>query len=433
MTRAASTRDTIVDGRYRVAAPPRLGRDGRRLLRRGPPARPPGRAEAALPRASPRTTSSSSASAARRRAPPGLQHPNVVAVYDRGEWDGTYYIAMEYLRGPLAQAARPRGGAARARRARSTSSIQILRAARFAHRRGIIHRDLKPHNVIVDDEGRAKVTDFGIARAGASDMTRDGSIMGTAQYLSPEQAQGHAGRRARRTSTRSAIVLYELLTGRVPFDGESAGDDRAQAGLRGAGAAERAQPGGPARARGRRAARAGEGPGARASPTPTSSSPRCRPRATARPPAVVAPVAAAAARAAERGLRRTPRSRCRRASRARRALVAVAAGRRCVAGARRSPRVLLLPGTQKVAVPDVVGADQADAAARAAPGRASRSTPSQKTRRRSPTDQVIGAGPGGRDAGQEGLDGDAHRLRRAGRRGGARRRRPDRRRRRERR
>ena len=80
--------------------------------------------------------------------------------------------------------------------------MQILKAARFAHRRGIIHRDLKPHNVIVDDEGRAKVTDFGIARAGASDMTETGSIMGTAQYLSPEQAQGHAVD-ARPTSTRS--------------------------------------------------------------------------------------------------------------------------------------------------------------------------------------------------------------------------------------
>ena len=99
--------------------------------------------------------------------------------------------------------------------------VQILLAVRFAHRRGIIHRDIKPHNVILDEEGRAKVTDFGIARAGASDMTLTGSIMGTAQYLSPEQAQGHA---VSETSDLYAVgvVLYELLTGRVPFEGESA-------------------------------------------------------------------------------------------------------------------------------------------------------------------------------------------------------------------
>jgi serine/threonine-protein kinase len=100
-------------------------------------------------------------------------------------------------------------------------AVQILRAARFAHRRGIIHRDLKPHNVIVDAEGRAKVTDFGIARAGASDMTQTGSIMGTAQYLSPEQAQGHAVS-AQSDIYSIGIILYEMLTGRVPFDGESA-------------------------------------------------------------------------------------------------------------------------------------------------------------------------------------------------------------------
>ena len=98
---------------------------------------------------------------------------------------------------------------------------QVLKAARFAHRRGVIHRDLKPHNVIVDEEGRAKVTDFGIARAGASDMTQTGSIMGTAQYLSPEQAHGHAVT-ARSDLYAVGIILYELLTGRVPFDAESA-------------------------------------------------------------------------------------------------------------------------------------------------------------------------------------------------------------------
>ena len=82
--------------------------------------------------------------------------------------------------------------------------MQILRAAGFGHRRGVIHRDFKPQNVIVDDEDRVKVTDFGIARAGASEITETGSIMGTAQYLSPEQAQGTRGRGVAPTSTRSA-------------------------------------------------------------------------------------------------------------------------------------------------------------------------------------------------------------------------------------
>jgi eukaryotic-like serine/threonine-protein kinase len=150
----------------------------------------------------------------------GLSHPNVVSIFDRGEWDGTYYIAMEYLPGKsLKSIVREQGPLAPAEAIEIV--VQILRAARFAHKRGIIHRDLKPHNVILDEEGRAKVTDFGIARAGASDMTLTGSIMGTAQYLSPEQAQGHT---VSETSDLYAvgIVLYELLTGRVPFDGETA-------------------------------------------------------------------------------------------------------------------------------------------------------------------------------------------------------------------
>jgi eukaryotic-like serine/threonine-protein kinase len=150
----------------------------------------------------------------------GLSHPNIVAIFDRGEWDGTYYIAMEYLPGrSLKAVVREQGPLA----VQSAIDIvtQILQAARFAHRRGVIHRDLKPHNVILDEEGRAKVTDFGIARAGASDMTLTGSIMGTAQYLSPEQAQGHAVSAASDLYA-VGIVLYELLTGAVPFDGETA-------------------------------------------------------------------------------------------------------------------------------------------------------------------------------------------------------------------
>jgi serine/threonine protein kinase len=150
----------------------------------------------------------------------GLSHPNVVAVFDRGEWDGTYYIAMEYLPGRSLKAVVREHGPLSPPDAIDIV-VQILLAVRFAHRRGIIHRDIKPHNVILDEEGRAKVTDFGIARAGASDMTLTGSIMGTAQYLSPEQAQGHA---VSETSDLYAVgvVLYELLTGSVPFEGDSA-------------------------------------------------------------------------------------------------------------------------------------------------------------------------------------------------------------------
>jgi eukaryotic-like serine/threonine-protein kinase len=149
-----------------------------------------------------------------------LSHPNIVAIFDRGEWNGTYYIAMEYVAGrSLKTIVREQGALDPA--AAIDIVVQILRAARFAHRRGVIHRDLKPHNVILDDEGRARVTDFGIARAGASDMTLTGSIMGTAQYLSPEQAQGFAVSAASDLYS-VGVILYELLTGVVPFEGESA-------------------------------------------------------------------------------------------------------------------------------------------------------------------------------------------------------------------
>jgi beta-lactam-binding protein with PASTA domain/predicted Ser/Thr protein kinase len=154
------------------------------------------------------------------QAAAGLQHPNIVGVYDRGAYDGTYYIAMEYLPGrSLKQLIRQEAPVDPLRAIEIT--IQILKAARFAHRHGVIHRDLKPHNVIIDDSGHVKVTDFGIARAGASDMTETGSIMGTAQYLSPEQAQGHAVS-AGSDLYSVGVLLYELLTGRVPFDAEAA-------------------------------------------------------------------------------------------------------------------------------------------------------------------------------------------------------------------
>ncbi len=150
----------------------------------------------------------------------GLSHPNIVAIFDRGEWNGTYYIAMEYVAGRSLKTIVRESGPMDPATAIDVV-VQILRAARFAHKRGVIHRDLKPHNVILDEEGRARVTDFGIARAGASDMTLTGSIMGTAQYLSPEQAQGYPVT-ASSDLYSVGVILYELLTGVVPFDGETA-------------------------------------------------------------------------------------------------------------------------------------------------------------------------------------------------------------------
>src|ERR671937_812974 len=148
-----------------------------------------------------------------------LSHPNIVSIYDRGEAEGTYYIAMEYLDGrSLKELIMARGPAPV--HVAIDYARQILAAIRFAHRHGIVHRDIKPHNVLVDGEGRLKVTDFGIARAGPSQMTEEGSIIGTAQYLSPEQAQG-APVTPSSDLYSVGIVLYELLTGTVPFAGET--------------------------------------------------------------------------------------------------------------------------------------------------------------------------------------------------------------------
>jgi serine/threonine protein kinase/beta-lactam-binding protein with PASTA domain len=149
----------------------------------------------------------------------GLSHPNIVQIYDRGNAEGTYYIAMEVIEGrSLKELVIERGP--------SPIPIavnygrQILAALRFAHRNGVVHRDIKPHNVLVDDEGRVKVTDFGIARAGASEMTEVGSIIGTAQYLSPEQARG-APVDDRSDLYSVGVLLYELLTGVAPYNGDT--------------------------------------------------------------------------------------------------------------------------------------------------------------------------------------------------------------------
>jgi serine/threonine-protein kinase len=147
-----------------------------------------------------------------------LQHPNIVAVFDRGEFEGTYYIAMQYVDGPTLKALIDSGLTTE----QAVALIrQVLEAARFAHRHGIVHRDLKPQNVIINGEGVAVVTDFGIARAGVSEITQTGSVMGTPHYLSPEQAQGFDVT-AVSDLYSIGVLLYEALTGRVPFEADSA-------------------------------------------------------------------------------------------------------------------------------------------------------------------------------------------------------------------
>jgi serine/threonine-protein kinase len=147
-----------------------------------------------------------------------LQHPNIVSVFDRGRFEGTYYIAMQYIDGPTLKQLIDRGLTPE----QAVALIrQVLEGARFAHRNGVVHRDLKPQNVIVDGEGKAVVTDFGIARAGVSEITQTGSVMGTPHYLSPEQAQGFEIT-AVSDLYSIGVILYEALTGRVPFEADSA-------------------------------------------------------------------------------------------------------------------------------------------------------------------------------------------------------------------
>jgi beta-lactam-binding protein with PASTA domain/predicted Ser/Thr protein kinase len=148
----------------------------------------------------------------------GLQHPNIVSVFDRGQDGDVNYIAMQYVEGPTLKELIDRGltpdqAVALVR--------QVLEGARFAHRNGIVHRDLKPQNVIVDGEGKAIVTDFGIARAGVSEITQTGSVMGTPHYLSPEQAQGFEVTPVSDLYS-IGVILYEALTRRVPFEADSA-------------------------------------------------------------------------------------------------------------------------------------------------------------------------------------------------------------------
>jgi serine/threonine-protein kinase len=150
-----------------------------------------------------------------------LSHPNIVSIFDRGESeDGTYYIAMEYLPGGTLKDRIVKRGALPARTAAAVA-LQMAEALKAAHERDVIHRDIKPHNILITGLGDVKVTDFGIARAAASStMTRTGHILGTAHYISPEQAMGEPVGPASDLYSLG-VVLYEMLTGELPFDADT--------------------------------------------------------------------------------------------------------------------------------------------------------------------------------------------------------------------
>ena len=154
----------------------------------------------------------------------GLNHPNIVGVYDWGQTGNTYFMAMEFVKGrTLAEVLRRQGRLT----ARSAASVggSIANALAYAHRNNVVHRDIKPANILMASNGDIKVVDFGIARAldSAHDggLTQDGAVMGTATYFSPEQAKGE-GLDLRSDLYSLGIVLYELVTGKPPFSGESA-------------------------------------------------------------------------------------------------------------------------------------------------------------------------------------------------------------------
>ena len=155
------------------------------------------------------------------RSAGGLQHPNIVVVHDLGEQAGELYIAMELLAGDTLTARLERRGPFPVPEALDVMT-QIANALHYAHERGVIHRDVKPQNILVTNEGVAKLVDFGIARAGDQRLTRTGQVVGTVFYMSPEQINGKP-LDGRSDQFSAAVVLYELLTGKVPFEGESTG------------------------------------------------------------------------------------------------------------------------------------------------------------------------------------------------------------------
>lgn len=154
------------------------------------------------------------------QAAASLSHPNIVSIYDVGKEDDMHYIVMEYVNGITLKDYIVQNGALDWKEAVNVV-IQICSAIEHAHKNHIVHRDIKPHNILLTKDGIAKVTDFGIARAvTSSTITVAGSTIGSVHYFSPEQARG--GFSDEKSDLYSlGIVLYELVTGRLPFNGES--------------------------------------------------------------------------------------------------------------------------------------------------------------------------------------------------------------------
>jgi serine/threonine protein kinase len=155
------------------------------------------------------------------RSAASLSHPNIVQVYDRGETeDGSSYIAMEYVPGGTLKEKIVGDGPLGAREAAALGA-QVAEALGAAHERGMVHRDIKPQNVLLTDRGDAKVADFGIARAGSSvTISRTGSVMGTAGYMSPEQALGEPAT-PKSDLYSLGVVLFEALTGELPYTADN--------------------------------------------------------------------------------------------------------------------------------------------------------------------------------------------------------------------
>ncbi len=152
------------------------------------------------------------------QAAAALEHPNIVNIYDVGSENGMHYIVMECIEGITLKTYIEKKGRLTDKEAISIA-IQVSRGIEAAHNRHIIHRDIKPQNIIISTEGNVKVTDFGIARAATSN-TIHADIMGSVHYTSPEQARnGFVDGRSDIYSL--GIVMYEMVTGRVPFDGSS--------------------------------------------------------------------------------------------------------------------------------------------------------------------------------------------------------------------